>query len=116
MNIRSLNFFFKQLKTLMSNIDSKFSKVAITEYLLKPHHYDIYDIEGYQHKGITRVDKAGGGISIYINDDLSYKIREDLTVMGENMETLKIELEKNCIISDKNYLIGVFYRKPGSDP
>ena len=51
----------------MSNIDTKFSIVAITESWLKPHHLSIYDIEGYQHEGITRVDKAGGGISIYIS-------------------------------------------------
>ena len=39
-----------------------------------------------------------------------------MTFIGENIESLWIEIDKTNIGTEKNYLIGVFYRKPDSDP
>jgi hypothetical protein len=100
----------------MANIDIKFSIVALTESWLKPHNMDLYDITDYQHEGITRSEKIGGGISIYIHDSLSYKVRDDLTINTNNIQSLWLEINKSSIGSLKNTLIGVFYRRPGSDP
>ena len=53
----------------------------------------------------------GGGISIFIKDDLCYKVREDLNLVLPYIETLFIELS----FGDKLYIIGVIYRVPNTN-
>ena len=52
----------------------------------------------------------GGGISIFIRNDLSFKHREDLTIMLPYMECLFVEMQ----FDSKKFLIGGFYRVPNT--
>jgi hypothetical protein len=116
LNIRSMNKNHRNLKTLLMNLDIKMSIIAITESWLKPSNVDLFDLEGYQHEARTREQKSGGGISLFIDDAIKYKVREVLSINNHFIETLWIELDKSTIDSNNNLLVGVFYRRPGSDP
>jgi hypothetical protein len=56
-----------------------------------------------------------GGISMHINHNLSYKIRKDLSLQEDDYEMMWIELENKDLRTEKNYIIGTIYRRPGSN-
>ena len=76
---------------------------------------DAFGIKGFNHESITRSNKNGGGVSIFRNENLSYKNRPDLTIMTNSTEMLWIEIDGASLNSKVNYLIGVIYRIPGTD-
>ena len=55
--------------------------------------------------------EKGGGVSIFIREGLSYKERNDLTVILPYMECLFIEIQ----IDNKKYILGGFYRVPDTN-
>ena len=47
----------------------------------------------YNTEGACRHDKRGGGVAFYINQDLSYMVRNDICVYNSNIEACFIELD-----------------------
>ena len=62
-----------------------------------------------------RPHKAGGGVSLYIANDIAYFHRKDLKKMNNCIESVFIEIKKEQINSSKNVIIGNIYRPPGGD-
>jgi len=60
----------------------------------------------------SRLKCRGGGVGMYINNLLSFTVRDDLNIMDEKIfESLFIEVEYNkCTI-----ICGVIYRAPIND-
>ena len=116
MNIRSLPKNYRNFKTLLENIDTKFDVITLTETWIKTHNADIYQIDGYSHEYQTRENKAGGGVAIFIKDHINYKTRSDLNYNTHEYQLLWLELDKNDTHTETNIIIGSIYRQPGSDP
>ena len=64
-------------------------------------------------------NSAAGGVGIYINDSLQYRIRDDLKFLEEENENIWIEIiRNNSIFCNKNHqylqniMVGVIYRHP----
>ena len=53
-------------------------------------------------------------VSVYVKKSLSYKIRSQLALTGNEFESLVIEFDKNMFGSKKNIIVGIFYRAPTS--
>ena len=103
---------------LLDYINNPFHILAFTETWLKPDNVNLVNFEGYDGSHIIRpvdnnfdLKEKGGGISIFIKENLQYKVREDLNVILPYMETLFIELT----FDNKLYLIGVIYRVPNTN-
>jgi hypothetical protein len=77
---------------------------------------ECYGFQGYTHEYITRGDRAGGGISMYVNERWNYKVREDLNHCSDDIEMLWLELDKDSTRSNTNIVAGLIYRRLGSDP
>ena len=58
---------------------------------------------------LIKIDCKGGGVSIYIHNSLNLKIRPDLSIKNNDIESLSAEL-----VSDKvrNTIVNVLYRPP----
>ena len=78
-NIRSLNKNFKQFLQYINSLEVKWSFIKISETWGKPHSIIHHTIAGYEHVYDIRPIKTGGGCSLFINENISYKIRKDLT-------------------------------------
>jgi hypothetical protein len=116
LNIRSTP---KNLNTLIPTLHSSglhFDILGFSETWLKPSNVDCYGIPGYSHESITRPDKSGGGVSLYINEKWSYKMRHDLNTISDDLEMLWIEVDKDSVKSTSNLLLGLIYRRPGYNP
>jgi hypothetical protein len=90
--------------------------MAFTETWLKDYNVDSHGISGFSHEHLTREDRPGGGTSLFIKDSWSYRIRTDLSHIDNDIEMLWAEIDKDSLLNSKNTIIGVIYRRPGSDP
>ena len=83
---------------LLGAIHNPFHIIAITESWMKNDNCDTVKFSGYNSSHMIRTlnlndaDKTqGGGISIFVQEHISYRVREDLNVMLPYIETLFIE-------------------------
>ena len=115
LNIRSTKKNFGDLQILLNNLDNKFTCIALTETWLKSHNVQLYDLEGYTHESITRASKPGGGISMYVDEKINYKVRTHLGFSNNDTEMIWLEIDNSHETNKKNLILGTIYRRPGSD-
>ena len=111
-NCRSLAMNFQNLSTFVSELDLDFSTICLTETWLTSDSSHS-NLDGYAFLANNRSTKRGGGVGMFINSNVSYKQRNDLTIMTESLESLFIEVSHFSNIN-KQCLVGVLYRPPGS--
>ena len=110
-NIRSLSRNFDALSLFLSNIQTRFSIIGLSETWLQ--HSDIQvDIPGYKCIHNHRLNRSGGGVGLYFSGDLNYKVRKDLNYDSACAESLFIEMVKP---RGKNIIVAVVYRPPGQN-
>ena len=111
-NIRSSPRNLDQLTFYLNSLHHTFSVIAISENWLTPFNKDIYGIQGYTHHCVIRENRPGGGVSLFIRNNLKFKIIRELTINLVDVDVLFIEIPKEQLQSQKNILIGVCYRAP----
>ncbi len=82
------------------------------ETWLTADNWDRFNIYGYNFVGKHRAKSRGGGVALYVKNELQYKIRGDPGELKEQeYESLFIEIiqKKHC-----NVIVGEVYRTPGS--
>ena len=107
-----------EYELLFQTLKHTFDILVFTETWLTPDKEDQCKFPGYNHIHLLRpisddIDfKArGGGVSIFIKNNLEYTHRPDLTTMLPYMECSFIEMKYNNI----KYLIGGIYRVPNTN-
>ena len=112
MNIRSIPKHFSDLKAYLANLKHSFSVIGISETWLQDE-VPSYPLVNYGLELDYRSHKRGGGVSLYLHESLQYKSRKDLIIGGE-INSVFVEIEKNSLNTDSNIIIGVVYRPPNS--
>ena len=85
MNISSLSYHIDGLKSLITNYQVKPKIIGISECRLKKK-FDVpskVDIEGYSFE-YTTTESSKAGTLIYIDNNIKYKIRNDLKIYKSN--------------------------------
>ena len=59
-------------------------------------------------------NKKGGETSLYINKDIQYKNRNDLSFPKQHYESIFIEVDKSIFNTNHTTIIGEIYRPPSS--
>jgi hypothetical protein len=113
LNAHSLKRNFNEIGTLLHSIDHTFSIMGFTETWLKPHNAQIHNIDGYSHEFLTRPNRPGGGVSMFIDNNLSYQSRSDLNYQDDDVEMLWVEVEGRDLKTTTNLIFGTIYRRPG---
>lgn len=103
---------------LFKAIDNPFNILVFTETWLTEHNKHLCTFDGYTPLHLIRPIDAqfdlktkGGGVSIFIKQDIEFKYREDLCLSTPTLECIFIEL----IYDNTKYLIGGVYRVPNTD-
>ena len=83
LNISSLSAHINELKTLLSQVDTKFDIIRLSESRISKKNSltTKIDIPGYNIEQ-TRTKSSAGESLIYISQKLSYKVREDLQMQS----------------------------------
>jgi hypothetical protein len=114
LNIHSLPAKFDQLNTLLSrlrqsNIQLHF--ILLCETFLNDKNASLFQIPGYNFIYKNRQNSIRGGIAMYIREDITFKIRDDIAIHVENeFESLIIEINT----PNKKTIIGEIYRVPNT--
>ena len=111
LNIRSLNKNIENLQNLVSVLKGHFKIIVLTETWCgdTATKNSIYQIPNYTVIHKTRKEKQGGGLCMFIRNDLNFKLRNDLDKFGSDIETLSIVIENR---NSKNIVISGIYRPP----
>ena len=86
LNIRSIPEHFIELTSYIHSLNIAFKIIGINEPWQKPFYTD-YIIPNYNIEKYIRVNKCGGGVSLYTQGSLQYKLRNDLKT-GNDPETI----------------------------
>ena len=113
-NVRSILSEGKkdEIDVMLNKINNPFHVLAFTETWLNGDNHNMIEFSGFDHISNVRANnQTGGGLSIFIRNNIDFKIRDDLNVMLPHIETLFIEVPHNNI----KYLVGVVYRIPNTN-
>lgn len=114
-NIRSLIENGDNLKILLevlSDAGLNMDVILLCETFLNDKNCMLPNINGYKKIERHRKNSRGGGVAIFLKNNLCFKIREDLSIFEEGIfESLFIEIS----LSKKTYVIGEIYRPPNSN-
>ena len=108
LNSRSLFKNFDDLQTFLATLDHQFSAIGISETWLHPNSPPL-NLNNYNMLRSDRKEGRGGGVALYLNENINYVIRPNIHIDG--VEDLFIELIN---MNGKNAVIGVIYRPPNS--
>ena len=118
LNCRSINANWDSLNQLIYNVTTehcRFDCIGLTEVFKFNDDFN-YSIQGYHYIEYNTRDESDdghGGVGIYINSNMSYFRRDDLSIFIPHViETLFIEVKLN---KTKSIIVGVIYR-PNSQP
>jgi len=111
-NCRSLNKKFTSLQLFLNSFSTSLTAVAVSETWFTPLCQDSFNITGYNFLVRNRISKTSGGVGIYLNSALVYKIRDDLSMTKDCIECQFVEVIQK---SSSNILIRCVYRPPGSN-
>ena len=112
-NARSLRHNFDDLLMMISTLDFKFTAIAITEtWFNSCTPLELFNIPGYKFNYSNRTDKIGGGVALYVDENVNYIVRSDLKLSSAESESLFIEIRE---IKRKPVTIGCVYRAPNTD-
>ena len=96
-------------------LNHDFTVIGLSETWLNDNDSDLYGLCGYKVIGHHRVNRAGGGVAVCVQDHVCFKERPDLTYFSEDCESVFIEVEKGHQQQNSNVIIGVIYRPPNHD-
>ena len=107
-NIRSLNSNFDNFVQMLSELSCNFSVIGLSETRISVNQENLSNnqLEDYTFVSQPSLSNAGG-VGFFINDNLLYKIRHDLSESVTGLETLWIELPVKL---NHNLIVCVIYR------
>lgn len=106
LNIRSIRNKLNELAIYIESLDSKPQIIIITESWLKNNETQFFNLDGYQSITNCRSTHRGGGIIIFIRDDIKFNV-----IKNEQFDKSHLII---ISISTLNIKIAGFYRSPST--
>ena len=114
-NIRSMNRNFQSFQQYLAVLNFEFAAIDVSETWLTARNHDLYSHTGYTFTERHRNDRSGGGVGLFLKDHIDYTVREDLLIFCDIMESLFVEIPGSEFKMEKNIILGIIYRPPGTD-
>ena len=115
LNARSLQRNLKNLQSYLMSLEYEFTAIGVSETRLHDSICDLYNLPGYNFIENHRSHRSGGEVGIYLNKNIEFSIRYDLSEFDTLLEAVFIEIQIDAVQCIKNVIIGVIYRPPGTD-
>ena len=58
--------------------------------------------------------KRGGGVSLYLDENITYRIHDDLDYFDSELEMIVVEIENDVFKTNSNVIMGLIYRIPNT--
>ena len=105
LNIRSLNANIDNFREFLGSLNGNFSVIVLTESWCSETAIEnsLLILDNYYSVHQTRNNKKGGGICIYINKQLKFKLTNDIDIFNNQIETCSVEIinskSRNLVVS-----------------
>ena len=110
LNVQSLLNKFDKFKQFILDLSRKCGPpdfILVCETFLKDNIIDLVKLDGYKFIHRSRNVKKGGGVGVYIRNNIDYSICENLSYnIDDEFESIFVKFD--------TYLIGEVYRSPNS--
>ena len=112
-NCRSMKRNWPDFLQVINNIEFNFDVITITEtWLSEGDDIDSFNIEGYTLYCTNRLNSRGGGVAIFMSDELQHSRLDHLSYVEESgLEVVTVSLE----INNQKIKIGCIYRPPNTN-
>ena len=110
-----MNKNFETFQDFYKSLNTKFSIICLTKTWANDSNINqnsLFQSEGYIPMHQIRKSRKGGGIVIFIRDPLLYKLRNDLSINCEDIESFSIEILNS---QTRNIIFNVICRPPNND-
>ena len=112
-NIRSLSKHFDELHAQLNMLNIPFDIIGFSESKQQIGKDFLINIQMDGYSMYSRPSKSScGGCVLYVNSRLDHHVRDDLSVIEDDYETIWIEINNH---KSKNLLCCCLYRHPSSD-
>ena len=93
--MRSLYKNVESLKDFLNYSEIDFGVIGLVETWLKDEPQDYLKLNGYSLEYTNRVNKTGGGVCLYVKNNVKYHVRKDLNEIKQpdNVETMLLKLK-----------------------
>ena len=114
-NSRSLLSSINDIVSLLNLCNNMFSVICIMETWLNESSATLVSLSELKFVFVykNRIGKTGGGIGIFVRNNLKFITRQDLEYDSDYFESMVVEILN---FNRKNYFIIVIYRPPNTDP
>ena len=102
------------MQQYLNMLEYDFSVIGIFETWLNENNAGLYDLNGYVTIKGCRKQRRGGGVPLYIRDEIWFATRNDLGFFDSEIESILIEIDKDIFTTNCNIVIGLIYRTPDS--
>ena len=113
-NIRSFTKNSDEFIGYLVNCGHPFDAIVFTETWTKHELQSLCHIPGYQAVHNSRPERKGGGVSIFIKQDVEFDVINDLNISNDDIEMLGLKLILDKSENKTLNLIGV-YRPPSGN-
>ena len=115
LNIRSLPKNISNLQNYLECLNIDFTILGLSETWHNANTIDVYNLMGYNCVNRYRENRIGGGLSIYVKNNIEFFQRSDLELCTEENECIFIEIDRSCVNESHNVILGLFYRPPNTN-
>ena len=115
LNVRSINKNFEAFTEFYSKLNHIFSVICFSETWASEENINKsspFQLKNYNVIHQVRNSLKGGGLCIFIHESLCYKLRKDLSINSEAIESLSIEISNK---KASNLIFNAIYRPPTGD-
>ena len=113
-NIRSMPKNLNNFEQYLQCHSHNFKIIGFSETWLSEINSQNYTLSGYNIENNFRINKSGGGVSVCVRHDIEYRLRNDLSLLNSNLESIFIEIPKSEFNSIKTIIVGILYRPPNT--
>ena len=108
-NIQSMNTKWDRFTSELISNNLNYNIMGFCETHLIDSTETLYTLDGYE-LFTSNIASNKGGVCLYAQQNLNSKIRDDLIMMEEYIETIFID----CVVDKKIITVGMIYHRPGS--
>ena len=108
-----MNSNFREIDDYLSSLNYKFDIIAISETWVSEPEHNKFNINGYDVYHTARKNKRGGGVALYVKQELECKfLSYKSSVVDDLFECCTIEI---LLSGHRNSIVSCIYRCPGSN-
>ena len=113
-NIMSMNRNFQSFQQYLAVLNFEFAAIGVSETWLTERNHDLYSHTGYTFTERHINDRLGGGVGLFLKGHIDYTVMEDL-IFCDIMESSFVEIPGSEFKMEKNIILGIIFRPPGTD-